>query len=229
MATPYPGQDPQQPHQPAYPGSQPYGTPAYGPPSGYPQPGYGRPYSPDIRPATVTVAAWITIVLSALSVLAGLGAVLGGSALVEYMRDHPDEAGLSAADLRNLDDAKLGFAAAGVVLIFFSLVAIAVAVLVLKRHNWARVTLVVLAGITAVAGLAGTVTALFGALWLIGAIAVIVCLFAGGANAWFRRSSGSSWDDRQAPPPYGPGSYPPPYQQPPVQQPPYQQGPYPPQ
>lgn len=192
MSTPYPGPDPGQPpypgqgpRQPAYPGpayEMPPTQPVYGGSPYGAVPLSGGSYQPEIRPVTVTIAGWITIVLSALSVLGGVGAVAGGSALVDYLRENSEQAGLTPSEVRELDDARLGFALLGVALIACALLAIAVAICMLKRQNWARITLIVLAGFTAVAGIVGAFALVVGFLWLIGAVAVIILLFVGGAN-----------------------------------------------
>ena len=72
------------------------------------------------------------------------------------------------------------------VVVVWSLSAIVLGVLTLKRKNWARVMLVVSAAVTALFSLLG-ITSGLSALTLIAAVAVIVLLFTGGANQWFAR------------------------------------------
>lgn len=221
MSSSYPGPEPGRPapHDSAYPGPPPYGPTPYGPPGG---PGHYD--APDIRPTTVTIAGWVTIALSALSILAGIGGIAGGSALVDFARTHPAELELSPSEMQNLDSLRIGLVVLSVALIIAAVIAIVVAVLVLRRHGWARIVLVVLSALTVILGLVASIN-LIGLPWLVGSIAVIVLLFVGGSNEWFSRSSGSA--------PGAPG-YPSPYDQPPYGQPPpgqspgpYQQGPYP--
>lgn len=188
---PYPGAGP------SYPGSgpaYPYGGPA--------QPyGYVPPYSPDRRPGTVTAAAWITIVLSVLSVLAGIALAIGADALTKLLRENPEDFSLDGSELQSLEDARVAFVAIGIACVAGSLGAIALAVFVLKRHNWARIVLVVLSGITVAIGLLFTIAALIGIFWFVGGIAVIVMLFVGGANQWFSR------EPAPGAPPAGPQPY----------------------
>ena len=72
----------------------------------------------------------------------------------------------------------------GVVLAAWALVAVLLAVLVLRRSNIARILLVISSAGCILAGLIG-VLAIVPVLWLIAAIVVIVLLFTGGANPWF--------------------------------------------
>ena len=255
MATPHPGETPNETQYPKYPGVAPesdpqsgpppnFATGSYptGPPAGYGSQPYGTPnhpvpppaggpglpghygYNPGLRPTTVSVAAWVTIALSALCILCGAIAALGSSALVDYMRENPVEAGLSSSDMQNLDDAELGFVVIGITMVFSGIAAIVVAAFVLKRQNWARITLVVMAGVTVLFGIPGAIMTFIGTLWLLGAIAVIVLLFVGGANAWFAPQGAAPSPGAGGYPP--PGPYHDPYQLGPHQQNPYQPGPY---
>lgn len=188
---PYPGGGPGYPgNGPAYP----YGGPAQ-------PPGYAAPFSPDQRPGTVTAAAWITIALSVLGALAGVALAIGADALTSFIRENPEDFSLNSSDLQDLENARLGFLAFGIAFVAVSLGAIALAVLVLKRQNWARIVLVVLSGISAVIGLVLTITALIGIFWLVGAVAVIILLFVGGANQWFSREP-EPGSPQAAPQPY---------------------------
>jgi len=58
-------------------------------------------------------------------------------------------------------------------------------VLVLRRSNAARITLVVSSAMTAIFSLL-SITSLVSAITLLAGIAVIVLLFVGGANDWFK-------------------------------------------
>ena len=133
------------------------------------------------RPLTVSIAAWLTWVFSAITLLFLLLLVVTLMAdqdrLLEALQDNPQVAanGYSGQEL-------LGFmwviAAVGV---FWCLSAIALAVLAYRRVNVARIALVVSAVFAGVLGVA-TLVGLFHA---IAAFASVVLLFAGGANQWF--------------------------------------------
>lgn len=177
------------------PTGQPYGQqPQYG--QQYGQPQYGQSHGPsgDRRPGTVTAAAWITIVLSGLIALGfGLLALAFLVARDEFV-DSFDEAmrdsgtvdpGISADSAAGLVVAFLG------VLALWSLIAVVLAVFVLRRSNAARILLVISASVTALLSLL-TIMSVLSALPLIAAIAVIVLLFAGGAGDWFKRLPASA-------------------------------------
>jgi len=69
------------------------------------------------------------------------------------------------------------------------------AVFALRRSNGARIGLVVSAALTVVLSLI-SITSIVSLLPLVAAVTTIVCLFAGGAGAWFSRSSdtgGGGW------------------------------------
>lgn len=188
-----------------------YGAPAPSGSSGDVDPGtYGAaPGRLGGRPRTVTAAAWITIAMSVLTALGNLVALLALPRLMDYVRDHPDDVDLSAAQLDDLDAAQGVLAGTAVVFILAAVVACVLAVLVLRRRGWARIALVVLAALCVLVGIVGFLTALIGGLWVLAAGAVIVLLFTGGANAWFARRADDHWSGpAQGPapryPPYGP-------------------------
>lgn len=182
--------------QPQY--GQPYGQPQYGqqygqPPYGYPpHRGYGpQPQAdPDKRPASVTAAAWITWVLSALTVM---GFVLVGVVLVamrdEFVRQLEDR----VASDPNFRDQLGGVSTSrlldavwivGGVSVLWALAAMVLAWFAYRRANWARIVLVVSAAITALFTIAGLPVTI---LHTLGAVAVVALLFVGGANEWFSR------------------------------------------
>src|ERR671920_760725 len=143
--------DPGPTHQPygqdpygQQPGGQPY---PYGQQSPYSQQPYGQQPGGDRRPGTVTAAAWITIVLSAITA------------------------------------ALFGFTGLG--LVMWAIIAIVLAVLVMRRSNVARILLVISSAVVALFSLLG-VTSGVSAITLVAAIAVIVLLFVGGAGDWFK-------------------------------------------
>ena len=73
------------------------------------------------------------------------------------------------------------------------------AVFAMRRSNAARIGLVVSAALAAALYLL-SITAIFTAIPLIGCIAVIVCLFAGGASQWYKGKDGSAGRSGIAPP-----------------------------
>ena len=159
-------------------GQQPYGGYAphlYGGP-GYGPPGFGR-RDPNARPGTVLAAGIVTIVLSSLSLLGALLMLIIGIAFSSM-----DESALAGAG----DAVTIG---ALVVAVWFgcSIAAILLAVFTLRRSGGARIALLVSSGLTIVVSLVSILGGGFGSvLTLFGAIAVIILLFTGGANEWFR-------------------------------------------
>jgi hypothetical protein len=181
------------------PGVQGDGAPSYGPPnlsgpaSYGPPPAYGpQPYGPspygpggwqlpESRPAGVTAAAVITLVG------AGLAALIGGLVSLAFLlaRDSFEE-GVA----RELEDFSASQQSTVVSVVgwyfigctFLALVAIVLAILLLRDRHRVRVPLVVLSAITALLGIP-----LFplGLLWSVAAISVIILLFVGSAGAWF--------------------------------------------
>ncbi len=183
-----PGAEPTQGQAPA-----PYGqAPApYGQaPAPYGQvPAYGAPAGdPDKRPGTVTAAAVVTIILSSIAMLFFLVVTIG----IFVARDSVErEINDELANQQGMGDISAGDLTAVIlvvmlVFLFWCLSAIVLAVLTLKRRNWARVVLVVSSAVTGVFSLIG-ITSGISALTLIASVAVIVLLFTGGANAWFSR------------------------------------------
>jgi len=180
--SPYGEQTPQQ--------QNPYGQPAQPPPYGqqpaYAQPGYGYggPAS-DKRPGSVTAAAVITLIFSGLSLLLYafilVALVVARDEVLDEITRQPDfeDAGISA-------DSAFGVILAFVgVFLIWCLIACILAVLVLRRSNAARITLVVSSSVTALFSLLGIGSGV-SAITLIAAVAVIVLLFVGGANEWFK-------------------------------------------
>lgn len=204
------GQPPQQPpapQQPAQPFGQPpqdygqqqgYGQPGYGQPA-YGQPGYGQGYAdPDKRPTTVLVAGVITLVLSGL-VLVLL--VLGMAALavardevVDEMRRQSDNLG----DIDPNDVVSVLFVVFGAFIVW-CIVAMVLAVFAMRRSNAARIGLVVSSALAATLSLIAIASGT-SAVTLIGCIAVIVCLFAGGASQWYKGKDGAPGPGGMRPP-----------------------------
>jgi hypothetical protein len=171
-------------------GQVPYGqTPYHHNPYGQPtigMPGYGAPLrDPDARPGTVLAAAIITFISAGLVLL-----VLGGLTMVlvatreEFVDGFRDGAGVAVTGEPNGWYAGLFIAMA--LLLLWCAVAIVLAVFTLRRSNGARIALVVSASLTALLSLLAIASAV-SVVTLAASIAVIVCLFTGGAGAWFRR------------------------------------------
>jgi hypothetical protein len=178
------GQPPQQ-----NPYGQPAQPPAYGQPSPYGQQSpyghaYGAPTS-DKRPGSVTGAAVITLVVSGLSLLIYafvlIALIVAKDEVLDAITQDPDfeDFGISP------DSAFGAILAFFAVFLVWCLIACILAVLVLRRSNAARITLVVSSAMTAVFSLLG-IASLVSAIPLLAAIAVIVLLFVGGANEWFK-------------------------------------------
>jgi hypothetical protein len=185
-------------HQPSqYPAAPAWPAQGYGQ---QPPPPYGG-YDAGKRPATVTVAAWLTWVLSGLTLVVFgfvvLALLAAKDQLVDAIRTEPE---LQRLDLP-LDDVIALLWVTTAVCVFWCLAAMALAFLAYRRQNWARIALVVSAAVTVLFGVA---TIPFGLLNLLAAAATIVLLFTGGANDWFSRRGGGY-------PPYSqgrPGGYP---------------------
>ncbi len=186
-------QPPQQSQQGYYPpGYPPDYQQSYQPDyqQGYPQyGGYQAQQDPDRRPATVTIAAWLTWVFSALTLVAFVFVVIAVLAardeLLDAMRAEP---GFEQLDIAPGDLVSVLWVVSGL-FIFWCASAIVLAVLAYRRVNWARIMLVVSAGLTLLLALMAIGSAV-SAVHLLVAGAVIVLLFTGGANQWYSRKGG---------------------------------------
>ncbi|HEX5918835.1 MAG TPA: DUF2304 domain-containing protein [Nocardioides sp.] len=175
--------------EPSEPGPthQPYGQDPYGQQPSYPygqQPSYGQPVV-DRRPATVTAAAWITIVFSAIT--AALFGFTGVALLVARDQVITEIERVPEFQDANIDaDAAVGVMVAVVLgLVVWAIIAIVLAVLVLRRSNVARILLVISSAVVALFSLLG-VTSGVSVVTLVASIMVIVLLFVGGASDWFK-------------------------------------------
>jgi hypothetical protein len=202
---PYPGQQPS-PSGGSYPGQQSSsggggsypGYPAVQPgyqQQQYGQSGYGQHGGSGQRPGGVTAAAWITIIMSALTgilwLLLGLAMLVAGDEINEEIQkdqatmDELDRAGITG---QQLEDSIQVF---GIICIVIGLLMMAVIFLargVLKGSNGARIGLVIASVLTVLVGilLIGTLISI---LWIIAGIAVIVLLYVGDASRWFASKS----------------------------------------
>jgi hypothetical protein len=168
----------------------PYGQPAQQNPYAQPSqpPTYGQGYAgrdSDKRPGSVTGAAVITLIFSGLSLLLYafilIALIVAKDEVLDAITQSPD-----FEDLGISPDSAFG-AIVGFVAVFlvWCVIACVLAVLVLRRSNAARITLVVSSAMTAVFSLLG-IGSLVSAITLLAGIAVIVLLFVGGANDWFK-------------------------------------------
>jgi hypothetical protein len=136
------------------------------------------------RPATVTVAAWLTWVFSALTVFAFSLMVLvilaARSDLLAALQRDPTIAGLNLSSRQILGVLWVFCAVA----IFWSLAAIALAVLAYRRVNAGRIGLVVSAAVSGAVGLS-----FIGVGWphAMAAFATLGLLVGGPANRWYSR------------------------------------------
>ncbi|WP_210649431.1 DUF4064 domain-containing protein [Nocardioides sp. SYSU D00065] len=183
--------------QPESSGSSPYGQGgAYGQQPSYGQSPYGhQPANASQptgrRPGTVTAAAWIAIVFSALTALLfgliALALVVARDQIIAEMERTPE-----FQDLDYDIDQAYGVTVAilfGVVV--WSVIAIVLAVFVLRRSGVARILLVISSAAAALLSLLGIASAIT-AVTLLAALATIVLLFVGGAGAWFKGSDAGS-------------------------------------
>ena len=233
--------------QPGY-GQGPYGEPVYGQPPygqppaptpyGQPQPSYPPPpytqapypaqspygyqpqpaRDPDKRPLTVTIAAVLTWLGAGSTLLLMLVFVVvlaagGGSFVDEFDKAARD----SDVTLTANQVLAIGWTIA-VVFIVWSLAAVVLAILAMRRSNPARIALVVSTVMTALLSLLA-IASVLSAVTLILAIATVILLFTGGANDWYARRRGGppSYPTAYSGNPFG--GYPPPTQQQPQQQP----------
>jgi hypothetical protein len=210
QGSPY-GQPPQgqQPYGQAPYGQQPYGQAPYG------QQAYGQPAG-DRRPGTVTAAAWIAIVFSGLTAvflgLGALGLVVARDDLINEI-EREMQSGTTGTDVQlDLDPESIVGVLVAVILVLltWALIAIVLAVFVLRRSNVARILLVISSGVVALLSLIGIASGV-SVVSLIASIATIVLLFVGGAGDWFKGPSAYAGMPAQygQPGPYGsqPGPY----------------------
>lgn len=171
-------QDPQS-SQPPYPGppAQPY------------RPPFPQQTDPNVRPGSVTAAAWIAIALSALGLAGSLALASVTTRAVQYVIDRPADFDLRSSDLPAAGDISATLNAFAFLFIVASIVGIVAAAATLKRQGWARIMLVVMSALTALVAIPFSL-AVIGILWLAGSITVMVLLFTGNANAWFRNGVG---------------------------------------
>ncbi|HET7356712.1 MAG TPA: hypothetical protein VFJ09_08565 [Nocardioidaceae bacterium] len=199
---PYPG--PGQPVYPpparAYPPSGAYPPPGdYPPPGAWPPPAYGQQPSRPVgrRPVTVTVAAVLTWLFAGLATAGYLVVVAlllaDRTQLVDRVTTDPQFRGLNITG----NELVAALWVMSAIIILWAVIAMVLAFLAFRGHNWARITLVVSSAVTFVACLAAFP---FGLAHMIVAAAVIVLLFTGGANDWFARRTRPTYPPAYYPP-----------------------------
>ncbi len=148
------------------------------------------PNSSAPRPSAVLRACVLTWLFSALAAIAlvvtGVVVAVQPDVLLDDVhRRSPDLADQGVSDSLLLGVTFVMLAA----LVVWCVAAAVLAVLVVRRVDWARIVLVVSAGIAAALSLAGTVAgAVLLVLPLVAAVATIVLLVRPDSSAWFRRS-----------------------------------------
>lgn len=211
---PQPPQYPSQPQQqyppaPSYP-QQPGYPPAYGYP---PQAGgYGAPTGQ--RPGKLTAAAVLTWVGAGLMLFLFVLVLIGGLVLPQDELDQALREELDGQPLPfSMDALRQGLVIGGLIGSAWCVAACVFAGMMLKRKNGARIMLAVSAGATILLSVL-SITAIVPLLFAGAAVAVLVLIFNGEVNAWFRGEAPGGM------PPYQQQPYQQPY--PPQQQPPQQ-------
>ena len=203
---------------------QPSGPPTaplpYGQPPNPPHPGYGAAWGPR-PPSQVRTSSLITYVLS------GIVIVLYGFIILAMLVQPDDVVNglLKQADKsgRNFTAGEIRAVVWSVCIVFeiWAVAAVVLARLVVRRQNWARITLIVSAVVALLVSVLSTISFPLAGIYIVGCGVVIGQLASRVARAW----------TASVPPvpPGPPGAYgaPPPYQQPP-QPPPGDQGGQPP-
>ncbi|MDA5285206.1 hypothetical protein ACWGHM_12295 [Streptomyces sp. NPDC054904] len=181
------GQQPQAPQgQPGYgyPQQTPQGVPAQAG-YGYPQgtPGGGYPGTPLTMPGGVTASRVLLFVIATLQII-GAGIFMVAGAAVQKLKDDPTVQ--ADAQFEQLQDFPTGALYAFAVLILaWGILAIVLGVKFGKGGNGIRVTTIVFASITAIAGIWPFVG--IGLLHTILAILIIVFVAKSDGAAWFNR------------------------------------------
>lgn len=205
--TPPPAQDQPEPHAPSYgqpqpePHASPYGQPQQPNPYAPPPPVHGlgavptslaqghRPGQRASAPTGVKAAGWVTLVASSLA-LVGMAFTLfalfaaRSQVIAEIERAIRTEPRLDQLPAGfGADEIAAATAVVVVVMLIWSVVAMALAILVMRGHNWARIVLVISAAVTALICLLGMPATLVHAL---AAVVVVILLVTPEANKYFR-------------------------------------------
>jgi hypothetical protein len=182
-------------------GPQQYGSPQYGAQQ-YPSQQYGSQYDQGgnyqpggaamKRPGTVTAAAIITMVMSAITggfwLLLGIAFLAGGDSFTDDFLNEPE--GRDLVDQTNLTDQEFrdaisAFGVGALVAGLLMLAVVLVAIGVLRGSNVARILLVICSVLTLLISFFFIPAYGLGLLWMAAAVAVIALLFVGGASSWF--------------------------------------------
>lgn len=186
MSTPQEPQG-QQPGYPSQGGPPPQGGDyqhgGYGQQGGYPAGMYGQPYpgpQQDKRPGVLVVSVVLWVLTGLFMVFAGVGAALaGGSGDVQTLQRQLENTLGQAGGQLDAAVLQQAVVVSGIVLAVLGALLVVLALLMLGRKNWARVTLTVL-GVISLLLLVGTV---------VGPLVVLVAIvlhFLPPVNAWFK-------------------------------------------
>ncbi|MBD8868229.1 hypothetical protein [Nocardioides donggukensis] len=172
-------------------GQSPYGQSPYGQ-SPYGQSPYGQAPAPsDKRPGTVTAACVLTWIFAPLAILLALATFgLVRADRDELIRQIEQDGTFRDTDIsadRVADIVQQGALVFLLLVVVLSLLAMVLAVFVIRRSRVARTGLIVLAVIATLISLPLSL-AIVPFVWVIACVVTIVLLFAGGASAWFRRA-----------------------------------------
>jgi hypothetical protein len=134
---------------------------------------------------TVTVAAvltWLFAGLATAGYLAVVALLLADrTQLIDRVTTDPQFRGLNITG----NELVAALWVMSAIIILWAVIAMVLAFLAFRGHNWARITLAVSCGFTILFSLLG-ITSGISLVTLIAAIVVLVLLFTGGAGAWFR-------------------------------------------
>ena len=146
---------------------------------------YGRPLGNDARPATVTAAAWVTIVFSGLT--AGLYALVTLAMIVakdDVLREIDKALADQGTTEFSAEDAFGVVVVVLLVLVAWCVIACFLAIFAMRRSNASRILLVISAIVAGLLSLLA-ITSVVSAVWLIACVAVVILLFTGGAGDWY--------------------------------------------
>lgn len=141
---------------------------------------------PERRPGTVTAACILTWVFASLGIVAAaVMLVMVTAGRDEFVADWKAEPDLDGLDVVP-ETAATVIGVVMAVCILLAVFAIVVAVAAFRGSSAARVTLMVLSGLTAVGGLVLSV-AIVPFLWVIASTVTLILLFTTSANQWYTR------------------------------------------
>ncbi len=167
---------------------QPYGqapTQPYSSPYAAQQPWQGGPTT-DKRPGTVTTAAVLAMIGAGLGLATGLLVMVALAVAPGSIEDAITQDSQFERLEISVDQVVAILWGTTAVMVLWSLAALVLAVLTLRRNNVARIMLAVSAGMSALLSLLAILSGIAVVTLLLGGASVIL-LFTGGANDWFAR------------------------------------------